>query len=87
MSALCYFIGGPLDLTKALIQRPERRLYALERVAFTLSEIHTVQDASTAIDMLQHRHVYDLGSPVRVAGTVEKPLVYIYAGREPSRKP
>ena len=80
----CYFIGGPLDLTKSVHRRPEPRLFALAASAFTLNDIHTAQDAENARKLVRSRHVYQRlpGFTPPVHGVPEQPCIYAYVGLE-----
>jgi len=79
---IAYFLGGPLDLTKAAVGRAEPQLYALSRTAFTLGEIHTEQSARNAIDLIKSRHRYKFIAPAKLAGVNDPVAIYLYDGYE-----
>jgi len=79
---ICYFIGGPLDLTKCVVRHAVPYLYALEAPALTLDQISTKTQGDNAIDLLQSRHRYRRTMPLKIRSVVEPMLVYIYDGQE-----
>ena len=83
---ICYFIGGPLDLTKSVMQRAEPQLFALGTPALTLNEVNNKQNADYAMALLTERHVYErTGFPFRSdkGGPV---VVYQYRGLVDARR-
>ena len=81
---ICYFIGGPLDLTKTVKERAEQTMYALAPAALALTEINTVQDYKNARTLIDERHVYHAGPPAKMHGADGTVIPYIYAGMKRS---
>lgn len=79
---ICYFVGGPLDLTKCAVERAEPHLYALGSPALTLSQINTKTQGDNVIDLIESRHRYRRTMPLKIRSVVEPMLVYIYDGQE-----
>ena len=76
MSDICYFIGGPLDLTKTVKQTAESVLIAIEQVAFTVAEL----TSNRSIPMRKHTYLRlpRYGPPI--VGVSQQPFIYIYSG-------
>lgn len=80
--SLCYFVGGPMDLTKSDIARAEPYMYVLERPALTFSQIGTLTDYDNARNLLETRHKYRRIGPVPISGVSQNILIYAYVGIE-----
>lgn len=75
---VCYFVGGPLDLSKEI--RPDKRytLYALERMTFTLEQI---DDRTGAIGPKPQEYEYIfLGRAIRPDEAGRDVYIYSYNG-------
>lgn len=88
MSTIAYFIGGPLDLTKMTIHKPERQLHALNAVpAMPIGEMDA-KAKTVDYDLLTSRCLYTRLSvePIRQPFCRDETVVYVFEGITPRRR-